>query len=152
MINTNRIKSILLTPRSEWPVVADETATTQGLYTGYVIPLAMIRPICAFIGLSLVGITVFGGHYRTPIGAGIVHALLSFVLTLVGVYVLALIIDALAPGFGGQKDPIQALKVSVYSATPPGLPGSCTCCRGCRYSALSPGCIPCTCCIWACRW
>jgi len=33
------------------------------------------------------------------------------------VFVLALIIDALAPTFGGQKNPIQALKVAAYSAT-----------------------------------
>ncbi|HEV8613124.1 MAG TPA: YIP1 family protein, partial [Gemmatimonadales bacterium] len=37
--------------------------------------------------------------------------------------VLALIIDALAPSFGGQKNPIQALKVAVYSSTAAWLAG-----------------------------
>jgi hypothetical protein len=38
-------------------------------------------------------------------------------LTLVGTYVLALIIDALAPTFDGQRNQIQALKVAAYSST-----------------------------------
>jgi uncharacterized protein YqgC (DUF456 family) len=40
-----------------------------------------------------------------------------YALSLVSVYVLALIIDALAPNFGGQKNSIQALKVAAYSST-----------------------------------
>jgi hypothetical protein len=35
----------------------------------------------------------------------------------VGVYALSLIIDYLAPTFGGTKSPIQALKVATYSST-----------------------------------
>jgi Yip1 domain. len=123
MMNVNRIKNILLAPNAEWPVIAAEPASVQGLYAGYVLPLAAIRPICSFIGLSLIGVSLFGGRYRVPIGSGITHAVISFVLTLVGVYVLALIIDALAPTFGGHRDPTQALKVSVYSATPAWLAG-----------------------------
>jgi hypothetical protein len=33
------------------------------------------------------------------------------------VYVLALIIDALAPNFGGVSNQVQALKVAAYSST-----------------------------------
>ena len=123
MIDVERIKNVLLAPSNEWPAIAAEPASTRSLYVGYVVPLAAIRPICSFIGLSLVGVSLFGGRYRVPIGSGITHALISFVLTLVGVYVLALIIDALAPTFGGHNDPTQALKVSVYSATPAWLAG-----------------------------
>src|SRR3546814_11337083 len=42
---------------------------------------------------------------------------MSYVLTLAAIYIVALVIDALAPTFGGQKNPIQALKVAVYSGT-----------------------------------
>lgn len=123
MLDFNRVKNILVSPKSEWQTIAGESATTQSLYTGYVIPLAAIRPVCSFVGLSLIGVSWFGGHFRVPIASGIAHAVLDFVLTLVAVYVLALIIDALAPTFGGQKDQTQALKVSVYSATPAWLAG-----------------------------
>jgi hypothetical protein len=41
----------------------------------------------------------------------------TYLLTLGGVFVLALIIDALAPSFGGTQNQVQALKVSAYSST-----------------------------------
>src|SRR3546814_14375792 len=39
----------------------------------------------------------------------------SYVLSLVMLYVVALIINALAPTFGGRKDQLQAVKVIVYA-------------------------------------
>src|SRR5690606_32848614 len=38
-------------------------------------------------------------------------------LTLVGIAVLAVIINALAPRFGGRQDSISAFKLAVYGAT-----------------------------------
>ena len=120
-----RVKRILLTPRTEWAVIDAEPATTAGLYTGYIMPLAAIGPIAQFIGYSLVGMRIpfGGGVYRTPMSSGITGAVVGYVLTLVGVYVLALIIDGLAPSFDGTKSRIQALKVAAYSATAGWLAG-----------------------------
>jgi hypothetical protein len=88
------------------------------LYTGYVMPLAAIGPISQIIGYSVFGITVpFMGTYRVPIGSAITSAVVGYILTLVGTYVLALIIDGLAPTFNGQRNQIQALKVAAYSST-----------------------------------
>jgi hypothetical protein len=47
-----------------------------------------------------------------------VGAIVQFALTFVGVFVLALIVDLLAPTFGGTKHPLAALKVAAYSLTP----------------------------------
>jgi hypothetical protein len=113
----DRVKGILLTPRTEWPVIEGEPATTGSIYSGYVIPLAAIPAIAGFIGMSLFGVSAVGMSIRVPISAGITSAVVRYVLSLVGVYVLALIIDALAPSFGGTKSPIQALKVAAYSST-----------------------------------
>jgi hypothetical protein len=114
-----RIKNILLQPKSEWETVAGEPATTPDLYRGYIAPLAAIGPIATFVGLSLVGVTLpFMGTYRQPIGSGIAAALTTYVLALVGVFVLALIVNALAPMFSGEKNQVQALKVVAYSSTP----------------------------------
>jgi len=41
----------------------------------------------------------------------------SYVLTLVGVYVLALVIDQLAPQFGAARGRTQAFKLAAYSGT-----------------------------------
>ena len=114
-----RAKRLLLTPQPEWQVIDAEPTTTSELYTQYVIPLAAIGPVARVIGFALIGIHVpFSGvTYRTPIGRALVGAVVSYVLTLVGVYVLAMIIDMLAPSFGGTTNRMQALKVSAYSNT-----------------------------------
>ncbi|KZC34216.1 UNVERIFIED_ORG: hypothetical protein RHOFW104R5_33990, partial [Rhodanobacter sp. FW104-R5] len=112
-----RIKAILTTPKTEWPVVAAETTSVNGLYTGYIAIVAALPIIAHFIKGSLIGAGVFGITVRTPIGMGIVGMVLHYVLALVIVYVVALIINALAPTFGGQKDMTQALKTVAYSWT-----------------------------------
>jgi hypothetical protein len=113
-----RVKRILLSPRTEWEVIDAEPTTPAQLYTGYVMLLAAIGPIAQLIGYSVFGITVpFTGTYRVPIGSAITSAIVTYILTLLGTYVLALIIDALAPTFSGQRNQIQALKVAAYSST-----------------------------------
>ena len=114
-----RAKNILLQPRQEWAVIDTEAHTVQGLYTGYVMILAAIGPVASFIGYSMVGF----GPYRIPMGAGIAYMVLSYLLALGSVYVLALIIDALAPSFGGQKNFMQAFKVAAFSPTAAWLAG-----------------------------
>ena len=120
----DRVKSILLSPKTEWEVIDAEPATVADLYKGYIIPLAAIGPIAQAIGSSVFGYTLpFLGTYRTPIVSAITGAIVTYVLTLVGVYVLSLIIDALAPTFNGTKNQIQALKVAAYSSTASWLAG-----------------------------
>ena len=113
----SRVKGILLTPKTEWATIDGEAASVGSLYTSYIIPLAAIPAVAWFIGFSLIGGSVLGISFRWPVSIGLESAVARYVLTLVGVYVLALIIDALAPSFGGQKNPIQALKVATYSST-----------------------------------
>lgn len=124
MALVDRVKNICITPKTEWPVIAGESSTTGGLMSGYVAPLAIIGPIAGFIGGSVIGHTLpFVGTYRTPIMAGIGLAIFTFVMAFVGVFILSLIINALAPSFGGEKNSGQALKVAVYSYTPAWLAG-----------------------------
>jgi hypothetical protein len=124
MAIVDRIKNICLTPTSEWPVIAGETTSAGSLITGYVAPLAAIGAVAGLIGGSLVGVSLpFMGTYRVPIVAGLVTAIFTFVMAIVGVFVLSLIIDALAPTFGGEKSSAQALKVAVYSYTPAWVAG-----------------------------
>jgi hypothetical protein len=88
------------------------------VYRKYIAPLAAIGPLAAIIGWSVFGIGVPSvGRYRMPLGSALASGVARYVLALVGVFVLALIIDALAPSFSGQKSRTQALKVAAYAST-----------------------------------
>jgi hypothetical protein len=124
MALNKRVKNILLQPGREWAVIAVERPGIPDLYRSYIVPLAAIGPVASIIGLSVIGVSIpTMGRYRVPIGSAIVQAIVTFVLSLVAVYVLALIIDALAPRFSGQRSQIQALKLATYSSTAAWLAG-----------------------------
>jgi hypothetical protein len=121
---TERIKNILLKPKEEWPVIDTESTTVADLYKTYIVPLAAIGPVASIIGMSVIGISVpFAESWRVPITTSITSAVISYVLNLAGVYVLALVVDALAPTFSGQKNNMQALKVVAYAFTAAWLAG-----------------------------
>jgi len=116
---SERVKGILLKPKQEWQTISGEATTISELYTTYVVILAAIGPVASIIGMSIVGIHLpFVGSFRVSIFTSISSAVVHYILTLVGVYVLALIIDALAPTFSGEKNLNQAFKVAAYSYTP----------------------------------
>ena len=112
-----RVKGILTTPKTEWPMAAAEPATVSSLYAGYIAIVVALPTIAGFIKSSLIGTSMFGITVRTPVGMGIVGMLVHYALTLALVYVMALIVNALAPSFGGQKDMVQALKAVAYAWT-----------------------------------
>lgn len=118
----SRVKNIILSPRTEWDRIDGEPATIKGLYTGYICILAAIPAICVVIG-HLVPIGAFGVflHY-SPIAA-ICAGILYYVGQLIGVAITAMVIDALAPSFGGQKNQVQAFKVVAYGMTAAWLAG-----------------------------
>ncbi|UCD17443.1 MAG: YIP1 family protein [Candidatus Zixiibacteriota bacterium] len=111
----NRTKKILLTPAMEWEVIKREDLTTADMFSGYAVILAAIPAAAGFIGKSLVGFSFMGIHSRLPIFRGLVWAILYYLLSLAGVYLLGVIIDALAPSFGSRKDMNASLKIAVFS-------------------------------------
>jgi hypothetical protein len=120
----DRIKNICLTPNTEWPVIANEPASTGSLIAGYVAPLAAVSALAGFIGVSLVGQTgFFTGTYRLPLVAGLALAVWTFIGAIIGVVVVGFLINALAPTFGAQQNSAQAMKVAVYSFTPAWIAG-----------------------------
>jgi hypothetical protein len=114
-----RVKAILLSPSTEWPVIAAESTSEGAIYLRYVAPLVAIGVIATFLGTTLIG-TSLGpfGRVRTGVIAGLVHMILTFGLSFLIVYLIALLVDVLAPTFGGQRNSLAALKVTAYSFTP----------------------------------
>jgi len=118
-----RAKAILLQPKVEWPKIEAEPATIGGIYSSYVVYLAAVPVLCTLVGSLIFGYGFAGVTYRPSVPAALTTAVLQYGLALGGVYVFALIIDALAPRFGGQKEPVSAFKLAAYAATASWLAG-----------------------------
>ena len=112
-----RVQAILLKPKATWPVIAAEGGDVAGIFTKYVMILAAIPAIANVIGMTVFGIGGFGVTVRIGIVSAILNLVLGYLLTLVLVFVLSLIVDALAPTFGGTKNRLAAVKVVAYSMT-----------------------------------
>jgi Yip1-like protein len=110
----DRAQAILLSPKTEWQVIEGETGDPTHLFTNYVAILAAVPAAAAFIGYS------FGGM---AVGTALFLAIFLYVFCCAGWYVEALVIDALAPTFGAQKNFPAALKLSAYSSTAAWLAG-----------------------------
>lgn len=120
----DRVKAILMKPKAEWPVIEAEQTDIATLFRSYAIPLAAIGPVATAIGGALIGTpTIAGVGGRVPIVTAIVGAVIAFALALLGTYVVAQVIDNLAPRYGGTRNLTQAFKVSAYSSTAQWLAG-----------------------------
>jgi hypothetical protein len=112
-----RAKNILLQPKQEWNTIAAETTDVKTLYTGYIMILAAIPAIAGIIGSAVLG-SMFGSvGVKIGLGFSVVGAIVGYVLALGMVYVMALVADALAGSFDGEKDFMQSLKLMAYSST-----------------------------------
>jgi hypothetical protein len=109
-----RVKAILLSPKTEWQVIEGEPGDANYLFTNYVAILAAVPAVAAFLGYSIAGL---------GLGRALFLAIFLYVVYCAAWYVEALVIDGLAPTFGGQKNFPNALKVAAYSSTAGWLAG-----------------------------
>lgn len=105
----SRIKNILITPKTEWPVIEAEQTDVKSLYVGYIMILAALPLIGSVVGTGLLG--------PAGIKFGLAFGIVGYVIALVMTYVAALVANALAPSFGGQSNFIQALKLIAFTYT-----------------------------------
>ena len=113
-----RAKNIIMTPKTEWPVIAAEEPNTAQIFKEYVLPLALIPSIAYIIGLG-----VIGRGMMSSFSLGLAMGLIQFILAFVGVYLSAYVIAFLAPKFGSQQDMGRAVQLVAYSYTPAWVAG-----------------------------
>ncbi len=106
-----RVKNILVTPKTEWDVINGETATAQSLLMGYVFPLAIV----AAVGYLLKGL-LFAGAFGLKYFA--ISGVIAFVASVVSYYLSVIIIDMLAPSFASERNMNKSAQLVAYSGTP----------------------------------
>jgi hypothetical protein len=119
----DRVKRIITDPKAEWPVIEREPTTVEKLYREYIALLAAIPVLAGLVGGVLIGGPTLFGWSRTPVVAGVIGAIVGYLLALVGVYIAAFIVDKLAPTFDSQPNQMQALKLVAYAYTPAWVAG-----------------------------
>jgi len=114
-----RAAAMLVRPARTLDLAADEPAAASELWKGYILPLAAIAPVCGAIGLLVfgAGIAGVGIQLKTSLLQALLGAAVDYALSLVAVYVLALLVSLAAPLFGGVANRTQALKLVAYSGT-----------------------------------
>jgi Yip1 domain len=112
-----RVKNIIVTPNKEWDVIAAEQPDTGQIITGYVLPLVGAAALAGFIGYGFIGVSYFGVRIA-GINWGIYHALNVVIVAACSVFISSLVIDALAPSFGAEKNMNRSIQLVAYSMTP----------------------------------
>jgi hypothetical protein len=118
-----RAKAMLIDPFAEWPAIEREPGDPAYLLSRYVAVLALIPAASSFIGTSLIGVVANGTTVRTPVFNGLFGAVFGYVVSCAIVLLLGLVINLVAPAFGGRRDFDSAFKLAVYSFTPVWLAG-----------------------------
>jgi len=118
-----RAKHIILKPTDEWNVIASEPATIGGLFTGYATPLALIPMVSTILFNGLLGISAadmmgFGSGMPLDLMAIAGMAILSFIVSLVSLFVMGTLVKLVSPSFNGTSDKVQAMKLMTYASTP----------------------------------
>ncbi|MBI5646733.1 MAG: YIP1 family protein [Ignavibacteriae bacterium] len=120
----DRAKNIIVSPKNEWAVIAEESPDVGSIITTYVLPLAVVASIAAFIGYGIIGVPIpFFGGTSASITVGISQAVLNLILSVISVLLTAFVVDALAGSFASEKNFGRAVQLVAYSYTPMWLGG-----------------------------
>jgi hypothetical protein len=112
-----RVINILTKPKEEWLVIETEQPNAMKLIGGYALILALIPAVSAFIKYGLMGSSTY--FFAT----GIQRGLTQFLSAAIGVYLLAWVINELAPSFDSDKNFGRSLQLAVYASTPQWIGG-----------------------------
>jgi hypothetical protein len=106
-----RAKNILTTPKTEWDVVAAESATMGSLLTSYVLPLSLIPVVATLLNGLVWGGIIWGMKYT------IVSAVIAFVNAIISYVIATYAIDLLATNFKSEKNMNSSAQLAAYSCT-----------------------------------
>jgi hypothetical protein len=121
-----RAKNIIVKPTDEWNVIASESATISGLFTGYAMPLALIPLVATILFTGLLGISAadlmgLGSGMPSDLMTIAGMAVVGFILSLVTLYIMGTVVKLVSPSFNGTSDKVQAMKLMTYAGTPTGV-------------------------------
>jgi len=115
----NRAIQIMSKPKETWVQIKSEGKSVADIYLQYFVIILLLKPISQFVQGSIVGFTnpVTKEVVRAGFFSGLIWAVISYGVALGITYVAALVIEKLAPNFGGSCSRSDAFALSAYSLT-----------------------------------
>jgi hypothetical protein len=119
MTKSSLIKTLLLSPVDGWQAIHQANLSIPECYIKHVVPLALITPVCGFIGATQVGWPVSGADtlFMTPASAFRI-AILSFLAILVSVMVIGKLIQWMGQTYETQQPLARCVSLAAYTITP----------------------------------
>lgn len=109
----NKAKDIILKPKDTIDKLKNETVTIKDIII-YLIIIGLPTFLGIFLGYGFVG----WGFYSGWIGFAFALALITYILSIVGIIVFGFILNKLATNFKSKENKMQAMKLVSYAATP----------------------------------
>jgi hypothetical protein len=113
------LKTLLLTPAEGWKAIQQANLSVADCYIRLVVPLALITPICGYIGATQVGWPIPGADtlFMTPESAFRI-AVLSFLAILVAVLVIGKLIQWMGQTYEAEQPLARCVSLAAYTITP----------------------------------
>ena len=114
------VQGILLRPREEWTRIKEEPLSVSQIFTSYVLILAAVPPVTRFLANLLYGqfIRPFSGWSWTVAGRDLLFSVITYVFSLLVVFISGRLICSLAPIFSSNQNRVNAMKLAILSMTP----------------------------------
>jgi hypothetical protein len=118
----NRVINVIVKPVDEWQLIKGENSTKNEVIMQYALPLTLLVALASLLGGLL--------FTKSMLQLSFMHVLLSsvvaFIVTFVGMYISAFVVNELAPSFGTVKDLDKVFCLVVYSFIPMWVAGMIT--------------------------
>ncbi|HYX05208.1 MAG TPA: Yip1 family protein [Bacteroidales bacterium] len=111
----NRAINIIVKPAEEWEQVKNEDMPSRQIFLQYLLPFIILMGAASIVGNSLFSTTMFSSF---GFGYVLFSAVVNMVISFLGVYISAYIINELAGSFDTAKNINNVFKVVIYSFTP----------------------------------
>lgn len=113
----DRVRNIILKPKEEWLVIANENDNFGSIVRLYILPLAASAAIATFIGYTYIGVDAAFFKLK-GFSWGISVAIIQFVSVSISFIVCTYVVDILSPYFNAEKNINRSAQLVAYSLTP----------------------------------
>jgi Yip1 domain len=119
------IKNVIISPETEWDLIARDAISLTKLTRLYIIPLALIAPIATTIGMHIFDLRWSAkAGYAVPRNRIWNVGITNFVLEVITVFLIAATFYGMARTEGVRCSFLDATKVAVFGAAPLMLSGA----------------------------